>query len=69
MTTPREQITEHAKTAAKKVRDAIEELHKAVGVESRIDVNYISMNTIDSSTAIPVLTSVTVDVGGVRVTI
>lgn len=47
--TPRDQIQEHAKTAAKKVREAMEEFAAATGMCATVGVDWVQVDFIASS--------------------
>lgn len=44
--TPRDQIQEHAKTAAFKVRQALNEFSEATGMRATVDVSWLQMDFI-----------------------
>ena len=48
--TPRDQIQEHAKTAAAKIRDAMAEFSNATGMRARVDVDWVQVNRMESET-------------------
>jgi hypothetical protein len=56
--TPRDQIQEHAKTAAAKIRDAMAEFSKATGMRARVDVDWVQVNRMESATPEHIVTTV-----------
>lgn len=45
--TPREQIQEHARVAARKIHAIMEEFTEATGVMAQVDVQYLMLDRID----------------------
>ncbi|MDH0777523.1 hypothetical protein N5C96_29335 [Delftia tsuruhatensis] len=56
--TPRDQIQEHAKTAAAKIRDAMTEFSNATGMRATVDVGWIQLNCMESATPEHIVTTV-----------
>lgn len=58
--TPRDQIQEHAKIAAEKVREAMEEFAAATGMCATVDVSWVQMLFIESSRPINIVQDVAI---------
>lgn len=56
--TPRDQIQEHAKIAASKVRTAMVEFAAATGMRASVDVGWIQVNRLESATPGHIVTNV-----------
>jgi len=56
--TPRDQIQEHAKTAAGKIREAMTEFSNATGMRARVDVDWVQVNRLESATPEHIVTTV-----------
>ncbi|WP_250439338.1 hypothetical protein [Delftia tsuruhatensis] len=56
--TPRDQIQEHAKTAAAKIRDAMTEFSSATGMRATVDVGWVQLNRMESATPEHIVTTV-----------
>lgn len=56
--TPRDQIQQHAKAAAEKVRAAMAEFSKATGMRASVDVNWVQASFISSDTPVNLVESV-----------
>ncbi|MCX7509430.1 hypothetical protein [Delftia tsuruhatensis] len=58
--TPRDQIQEHAKTAAAKIREAMNEFAKATGMSARVDIDWGRGAWLESATPSNFVTNVRV---------
>lgn len=56
--TPRDQIQQHAKTAAGKIREAMTEFSNATGMRARVDVDWVQVNRMESETPEHIVTTV-----------
>lgn len=56
--TPRDQIQEHAKTAAAKIREAMSEFSKQTGMRASVDVGWVQVNRLESATPEHAVTTV-----------
>ncbi len=56
--TPRDQIQEHAKTAAAKIREVMTEFSKQTGMRASVDVGWVQMNRLESTTPEHIVTTV-----------
>lgn len=56
--TPRDQIQEHAKAAAAKIREAMSEFSKQTGMRASVDVGWIQVNRLESATPGHIVTNV-----------
>lgn len=48
--TPRDQIQQHAQTAAAKIREAMTEFSKATGMRASVAVDWVQMSHLESTT-------------------
>ena len=56
--TPRDQIQQHAQTAAAKIREAMTEFSKVTGMRARVDVDWVQVNRMESATPEHIVTTV-----------
>lgn len=56
--TPRDQIQEHAKAAAEKVRAAMTQFAEATGMRASVEVGWAVVNRLESATPVNIVTDV-----------
>ncbi|MFC4924981.1 hypothetical protein [Delftia deserti] len=56
--TPRDQIQEHAKTAAAKIRDVMQEFSKQTGMRASVEVGWHQTSRLESATPEFIVTTV-----------